>query len=513
MSIFVQSCTETEGIDVNAEDFIPQPRTIQSSNGSFEMTAATPINILGDEKKIQPLVDYFNKSISQATGFQLNSRTKGGASSGINLYLIDEGEEFNEGYRIEVVKSNLVISSKHEAGLFYGIQSLLQMFPPQIHSTSVQDVKWKIGTGNVRDNPAYAYRGAMLDVARHFFSVEDVKKVVDYLAAYKMNTLHLHLTDDQGWRIEIKSWPKLTKIGGSTEVGGGKGGFYTQEQYKEIVDYAAKHFVTIIPEIDMPGHTNAALASYPELNCNNKSPELYTGIEVGFSTLCTDKAEVAKFVDDVIRELAELTPGDYIHIGGDETHATSEEDYIPFITMVQEVVKKHNKKAVGWDEIALGKLQENTIVQFWDDAENAKKGVLQEAKVIMSPAKKAYMDMQYDSTSRLGLHWAAYIEADDAYNWHPEDYVAGIKKENIMGVEAPLWSETIESIDDIEYMLFPRLTAIAEIGWVPKDRRSWESYSQRLAKHSEVWDIKDINYYRSPMVDWELTEVESSKAK
>ncbi len=199
--------------------------------------------------------------------------------------------------------------------------------------------------------PKYGYRGAMLDVARHFFTVDEVKKYIDLLAMYKINKLHLHLSDDQGWRIEIKSWPNLTNYGGSTEVGGGPGGFYTQEEYIELVSYAQERFITIIPEIDLPGHTNAALASYPELNCNGKSPDLYTGTEVGFSTLCANKEITFQFLDDVIREISEITPGPYFHIGGDESHVTKEEDYITFINRSQDMVLKYGKKVMGWDEI------------------------------------------------------------------------------------------------------------------------------------------------------------------
>ena len=221
--------------------------------------------------------------------------------------------------------------------------------------------------------------------------------------------MHLHLADDQGWRIEIKSWPNLTAHGGKTEVGGGDGGFYTQVQYADLIKYAQERFITIIPEIDMPGHTNAALASYPELNCNGKATELYSGVEVGFSTLCTKKEVTYKFIDDVVRELAEITPGPYIHIGGDESHSTPIVDYIPFVNRVQDIVIAHGKKVLGWDEIALTTLKPNTVVQYWAKAENAIKGVAQGAKVLMSPAKNAYLDMQYDSTSTYGLHWAAYI--------------------------------------------------------------------------------------------------------
>jgi hexosaminidase len=361
----------------------------------------------------------------------------------------------------------------------------------------------------------------MLDVSRHFFGVADVKHYIDLISMYKMNMLHLHLSDDQGWRIEIKSWPLLTTIGGSTQVGGGEGGFYTQEDYKEIVSYGQSKFVTIVPEIDMPGHTNSALASYGELNPGIKVPEegskaydraeigvdgmgtpLYTGIEVGFSTFATDKPITYQFVDDVIREISQITPGPYFHIGGDESHVTELEDYIPFIEKAQAMVIKYGKTAIGWDEVAHASLHPSSIVQFWAKGENAKMAVDQGAKVLASPAVKAYLDMQYDSTTQLGLHWAAYIEVDEAYDWDPAELVEGIGKEDIVGVEAPLWTETITNRSEIEYMVFPRITAIAEIGWTPKNLRSWESYRKRLKYHGQLWDQMDINYYQSPLIEW-----------
>ena len=223
---------------------------------------------------------------------------------------------------------------------------------------------------------------------------------------------------------------------------------------------------------------------------------------MGFSTLCTNKPITYKFIDDVIRELSALTPGPYIHIGGDESHATKKEDYIPFVNKVQPIVSKYGKQVIGWDEIALSTLQPNTIVQFWADADNSKEAVRQGAKVIMSPAKKAYVDMQYDSTSKLGLHWAGYIEVDTAYIWDPAKYVDSIQRDNIVGVEAPLWSETIVTMDDIEYMVFPRLLGYAEIGWSPAANRNWDEYKFRLAKHGPRMKAMNINFYPSAKVPW-----------
>lgn len=486
------------------ENLIPKPVSISYNSGEFAFGDKTNIYILGNDAALQKIGLYLSGLLKPATGFNFPVSSSTAAPAQGHIYLALNGAESlgEEGYTLNISSENIQLSAASPAGLIRGIQTIRQLLPPSIEMETVQSDKWIIPSVSITDKPAYAYRGSMLDVARHFFGVEDVKRYIDLIAAYKMNVLHLHLSDDQGWRIEIKSWPKLTEIGSTTQVGGGKGGFYTQEQYKEIVQYAADRYITIIPEIDMPGHTNAALASYPELNCNDTATKLYSGIEVGFSTLCTNKAVTYKFLDDVIRELSALTPGPYIHIGGDESHATKKEDYIPFINKVQPMVTKYGKQVIGWDEIALATLQPNTIVQFWADANNSKEAVRQGAKVIMSPAKKAYLDMQYDSTSKLGLHWAAYIEVDTAYSWDPANYVDSIRRENIVGIEAPLWTETIVTMDDIEYMVFPRLPGYAEIGWSPTANRNWEEYKIRLASHGARMKAMNIDFYPSPKVPW-----------
>ena len=501
--LIFSSCNEEPRIpmDLSMASIIPQPLRVEATGSSFEITSETSIYSDGDLQT----ADYLSNLLKPATGFDLDvkpgSSKKG--NNAISLILDENANSGNEGYILEITNDEINITSKEEHGLFNGIQTLRQLLPPEIEKSNVQSVPWLVATGSITDKPEFGYRGSMLDVSRHFIQVEDVKRLIDLISQYKINNLHLHLSDDQGWRIEIKSWPNLTTHGGSTQVGGGKGGFYTQEQYKDIVQYAASRFITIIPEIDMPGHTNAALSSYPELNCDGKAPKLYTGTEVGFSTLCTDKEIVYEFIDDVIKELSEITPGPYIHIGGDESHVTELKDYIPFIERTAKIVQKYGKKVIGWDEIAHASLPPNSVVHYWNVAENAKKGVEQNAKVLISPAQKTYLDMQYDSTTHLGLHWAAYIEVDSAYIWDPTELVEGITKENILGVESPLWSETIINMDDIEYMVFPRLICHSEIGWTPKKYRKWDTFKVKLGKHRDRLDFQGVGYYPSKLVPWQ----------
>ncbi len=490
--------------DLGQEHLIPQPVSLTATGSSFALNATTTINIAENDEALQQLAQYFSDLLSPATGFSLPVQAHNGATNenGIALSLVKDNSQLGtEGYELIITETGIKLMAAQPAGLFRGMQTIRQLLPARIEQQSRQEGPWEIASGTIRDYPAYEYRGAMLDVSRHFFEVEDVKRFIDFLAAYKMNFLHLHLSDDQGWRIEIKSWPNLTEHGGSTEVGGGDGGFYTQEEYTDLVKYAQERYITIVPEIDMPGHTNAALASYPELNCSGKSPELYIGTEVGFSTLCTQKEVVYQFVDDVIRELAAITPGPYIHIGGDESHVTALEDYIPFINRVQDIVAAHGKTMIGWDEVTEADLKPNSIAQFWAKADNAKKAVEKGAKVIMSPATRIYLDMQYDSTTELGLHWAAYIEVDSSYIWDPNTMVAGVDKENILGIEAPLWTETITNMDEIEYMVFPRLPGVAEIAWSPSPR-NWENYKIRLGHQQSRFEAMGINYYASKLVPW-----------
>jgi hexosaminidase len=346
------------------------------------------------------------------------------------------------------------------------------------------------------DTPRYEWRGVMLDVARHFFGVNDVKRFIDVIARYGLNRLHLHLTDDQGWRIEIESWPRLAEIGGSSAVGGGSGGWYTQDEYAQLVAFAADRGVVVVPEIDMPGHVNAALVAYPQLAPAGYTPEPYTGTDVGFSSLDVASELTYDFVDDVVREVAALTPGPFFHIGGDEAAATAPADYVHFVERVGAIVQRHGKRMVGWEEIARAGLPPGTIVQHWKDPELAARAVEQGASVVMSPAPKAYLDLKYDESTELGTTWAGYVGVRDAYDWDPGD---------VLGVEAALWSETLTTLADVEFMAFPRLLALAEVASTPAEQRDWEDFRLRLAEHEPELAALGVNFFRSPEIPWRDT--------
>ena len=400
----------------------------------------------------------------------------------------------------------MTIAANHPAGLFYGVQTLRQLLPPFLDYGAVRPESARVlraTATRIADHPRFGWRGAMLDVSRHFFSVDEVKRYIDLMSLYKLNRLHLHLADDQGWRIEVPSWPNLATHGGSTEVGGGPGGYYTQQQYSDLVSYAQQRFIVIVPEIDMPGHTNAALASYAELNCNGVAPALYTGIEVGFSAFCVDKEITYKFIDDVVREIAAVTPGPYFHVGGDEVKTLSPAQYVKFVERVQTIVRAHGKQMIGWDEIAPARLAPGSIVQHWRPDGSLAPAVKQGAKIIMSPANKTYLDMKYHPETVLGLTWAAYIDVDDAYTWDPARVSRDVPESAIVGVEAPLWSETLADIRDVEFMAFPRLAMIAEVGWSPADSRAWGEFRRRLGAQGPRWTALGVNFYRSPAVPWQ----------
>jgi hexosaminidase len=487
--------------DLAAQYLIPKPSKVLAAKSGFALDEFTSIVTPGNDEAYQKVGEFLADKIKFKTGLNLSVNKEVETTETIISINKVEGLDIvnSEAYEIIISNDSIVLNSSTAAGAFRGAQTIRQIIPEVSNDTLSENKIWVIPTGKIADAPQFEYRGSMLDVARHFFSVEDVKKYIDILSYYKFNVLHLHLSDDQGWRIEIKSWPRLTEIGGSTEVGGESGGFYTQEEYTEIVNYAGAHHITIIPEIDMPGHTNAASVSYPWLNGNGKKPELYEGIEVGFSTFDTRKDSVYMFVDDVVREISELTPGPYFHVGGDESHVTKKEDYIYFINKAEKIVQKYGKRMIGWDEVATADIDSTSISQWWASKENAEKALDKNMKIILSPAKKAYLDMKYSEDSKHGLSWAGKIPTDTAYIWTPEKLMP---LENILGIEAPLWSETVSNIGELEYLAFPRAIGYSELGWTSKQNRNWEDYKVRLANQAPYLERMNVKYYKSPLIDW-----------
>ncbi|MFG3258146.1 beta-N-acetylhexosaminidase [Streptomyces sp. NPDC048172] len=487
------------------DQVIPAPASARAEGKPYTITAKTVIRVTkGSQRTGEQLAALLRPS----TGYRLPVTTRPG-KDGIQLRLGEGGAKLgDEGYRLEIGKRAAVIKAPRTAGLFHGVQTLRQLLPAEVESRTKKPGPWQLAGGTITDKPRYGYRAAMLDVSRHFFEKDQVKRWIDQLALYKVNTLHLHLSDDQGWRIAIDSWPRLATYGGSTEVGGGKGGYYTKADYKELLDYAADRHMTVVPEIDMPSHTNAALASYAELNCDGKAPPLYTGTDVGFSSLCVPLERTYDFVDDVIREVAAMTPGPYIHIGGDEAHSTSPEDYVKFMDRVQPVVAKYGKTAIGWHQITASPAK-GTVAQYWgyDATSTEERGqVVNAAKkgtpLILSPADRAYIDHKYTKDTPYGLSWAGFVEVQRSYDWDPGTYLEGAPADSVLGVEAPMWSETFGENEPLDYMTFPRLPGIAELGWSPRSTHDWDRYKARLSQQAPRWDQLGVEYYRSPQVPW-----------
>jgi len=471
-------------------DILPAPVAARAGGSPYTVNKKT---VIAADPRASGVGDYLAGVLRQVTGRRVPV-VHGERSNAINLRLGRTGLGA-EGYRLDVSAHGVTLRAEQPAGLFAGVQTLRQLVA----------AGGRIAGGHVTDRPRFAYRGAMLDVARHFFSVAQVERYIDQLALYKINTLHLHLADDQGWRIMIKSWPRLATYGGSTAVDGAPGGYYTQDQFRGIVAYAKSRFITVIPEIDMPGHVNAALASYAELNCDGVAPPLYTGTDVGFSSLCVSKDITYKFLDDVIRELAAITPGPYIHVGGDEAAATTPADYVTFMNRVQQIVASHGKRVQAWHQIVDATPLPTTVAQYWDttpDNPAVANAANHGTKLVLSPANLAYLDMKYTEDTPLGQDWAGLIEVQDAYGWNPGAYVTGVPASAVLGVEAPLWTETIRTSADIEYMAFPRLPTIAELAWSPASTHDWSAFRLRLAAQAPRWEAMGINFYRSPQVPW-----------
>jgi hexosaminidase len=427
------------------------------------------------------------------------------ASGAISLRLDDDTDLGVEGYRLDVGPAGVRLHAHQPAGLFRGVQTVRQLLPAAVELDVVQPGPWRLPGVRIVDRPRFGWRGAMLDVARHFFTVDEVKRFVDLAVLYKINIIHLHLTDDQGWRIAVDGWPDLTGVGASTEVGGGRGGFYTQADYRDIVDYAGTRYVTIVPEIDVPGHTNAALASYPELNCDGRAPEPFSGTQVGFSALCLDRPSTYEFLEDVFAELAAMTPGPFLHVGGDEAHSVPENDYAAFVVRIQKIVASTGKTAVGWQELANGELEPGSVVQYWnidDGPGRLVDAVRKGTRVILSPADRAYIDMKYDAQTALGNDWAGYVDVRDAYEWDPAVVIDGVTETDVIGVEAALWTENVAGIHDVEFMTIPRLPAIAEVGWSAADPRQWEDFRRRLAAHAPRWEAMAVDFHRSRQIPW-----------
>ena len=388
-----------------------------------------------------------------------------------------------EGYQLRI-DEGIEISAVSDVGLFYGVQTLRQLLPAQASANYV------LPKVDITDQPRYAWRGSMIDVARHFISIDYLKRHVERMALFKLNKLHLHLTDDQGWRIEIKAYPKLTSIGATTQVNGSGGGFYSQEQMRDLVAFAQLHGVEIIPEIDMPGHIQAAIASYNELACEDaKSFELYEGMQVGWSSLCLDKPEIIyPFVTSVLSELVDIFPTQYIHIGGDEIEHVR---YAEFIERTDNILQNLGRKTIAWEEASKGELHSDSLLQLWNDEYDIQSAIDRNIHLVLSPCSYTYFDHGNVAGQENTFDWCTKdgVSLARVYSFKPENYPL------VVGIEAPLWTEMVVDEAGADNRLWPRLSAIAEVAWSAEKHRDFAQFKQRLSVIKTHLDALQINYY------------------
>ena len=497
---------------------IPEPVDIKENEGKFALTSDTRINF---DEKDKENAGFLKGYLSSATGFQFTVHEKSTDTRNKNIiYLELESEKTNlgkEGYVLKVTQDHVIISALEPAGVFYGIQTFRQLLPVEIESSAlVENIEWSIPCVEILDYPRFSWRGFMLDVGRHFFSKEIIKKMLDLMALQKLNVFHWHLNEDQGWRLAIKKYPKLIEIGSKrkeSQIGGFLSrktdgtpheGYFTQEDAKEIVNYASERFIKIIPEIEMPGHCMAALAAYPELSCTRGPFEVPTFFGIKKDVYCAGKERVFEFLQDVLDEVMELFPSDIIHIGGDEVpkkrwkecpdcqRRIAEENLkgenelqVYFTNRMIKYITSKNHTVMGWNEILEEGLDKRAIGQYWLRGMGKVLNHLRNGgKTVMSHYFHTYLDYNY-----------GFCPLSKSYNYEPIPKKLEEKyHENVLGIEAPMWTEFTDTQSHLEVFVFPRLTAIAETGWTPKEKKNYNDFKIRLADFLKRLTLMGVDY-------------------
>jgi len=523
-----------------SEMLIPEPVSVSPGTGNFHLTDKASILVMPSDKDAKRVGEYISTKLKRATGYTIpvvNSKKSG---NGITLSLIKDASLGNEGYHLNVTSNEITISANKPAGLFYGIQTLYQLFPKEINDSSVaKNVKWEIPVCKITDYPRFGWRGLMLDVSRHFFTKKQVEEFIDQMVLFKFNILHLHLTDDEGWRIEIKGLPRLTEVGSKRvhKVGYfgtftppkpdeplNDSGYYTQDDIREIVKYAMDRFVNILPEIDVPGHSLAAVVSYPDLSCTAGADKyrVRSGEEIMDwshgqppvalvdNTLCPANEKVYEFLDKVMAQVAELFPFAYIHCGGDEcpknfweksdsvqalmkreglTNMDEVQSY--FEKRLEKIVESKGKKFMGWDEILHGGLAPSAAVMSWQGMSGGIEAAKMKHEVVMSPTTFAYLDYM-NGDPIIEPHVYETLRLRKAYEFEPVPN--GVDPKYILGGQANLWTEQVYNMRHLEYMVWPRALAIAETVWTPKDKKNWDNFEGRVEKQLPRFDEAHIKY-------------------
>lgn len=503
---------------------IPKPSEINLKKGSFELTDQTRLDFNRADEDLIRIAGYLNEHLKKYDQFELNTDGTNGKISFTLDPTLDLG---NEGYLLNVDKNGVLISAANPAGIFYGIQTVKQLLPASPSGELL------IPFTAIKDQPRFAWRGLMLDVGRHFFPVSYIKEFLDNMAMYKLNTFHWHLTEDQGWRIEIKKYPRLTELAhwrdetivghardSKTYDGIGYGGFYTQDQIREVVQYAADRFITVVPEIEMPGHSTAALAAYPELGCTGGPYEVKKTWGVMTDVYCAGKEDTFEFLQNVIDEVCELFPSTYFHIGGDECRKDEwkkcpdcqkrisnenlkdeHELQSYFVQRMERYLSSKNRKLIGWDEILEGGLAPQATVMSWRGIKGGIEAAKQRHDVIMSPTTHCYFDYyQSENKDAEPLAIGGYLPLEKVYSYEPvPDELNEQEARHILGVQGNIWTEYIATIDKLEYMTYPRVCALAEVVWSPKPAKDFMDFQKRLKTEFSRLKMYGINYYKHPL--------------
>lgn len=524
----------------NTISIIPEPVSVNIGNGSFSLKNKAVVQSVSFDGAADAVADLLINSL-KATGYSFG-KDANAVNPDIRLAILStpDAEIGKEGYKLSVRTSGVTIEANEAAGLFYGVQTLLQLLPKEIESKQVVNgLTWSIPVVNIKDYPRFGWRGLMFDVSRHFFTKEEVKRFIDDMVKYKYNLLHLHLTDDQGWRLEIKTYPKLTTVGAWNVKKEGRfntfskpaadeprnyGGFYTHEDIKEIVAYAASRYVNVLPEIDVPGHSLAAIASYPELSCtpgadkylvNSGEPVMvwppgrhfYALVD---NNLCPANEKVYTFLDKVFTEVAELFPFEYIHMGGDEAARNFWEKSVAiktwmqkeklknmdevqsyFVKRVSKIIESKGKKMIGWDEILQGGIAANAAVMSWQGMKGGIEAAKQKHEVVMSPTTHVYIDyMQGDAAIEPPVY--ATLRLNKTYEFDP--LPKGVDPKFIKGGQANLWTEQVYNMRHAQYMIWPRAFAVSESVWSQADKKNWDAFVQKVEHQFGRLDVAETKY-------------------
>ncbi len=504
-------------------NILPAPRSVTEGGAPFSLIPSTAIALAdGSDAETLRVVELWAGPLRDATGFPL-SIARGG-----EIRLAVDGAGAPESYRLTVAEDGITLAAADHAGLFYGLQTLTQLLPPGVGEGRVSaPASLELLAVQIDDAPRFAYRGMHLDVARHFFGPDFVKRYIDMLARYKLNRFHWHLTEDQGWRIEIDRYPRLIEVGAyraETHVGHGRedfngdgvryGGYYTKDEIRDIVAYAEERYVTIIPEIEMPGHSLAALAAYPELACTDGPFEVGKTWGV-FEDIYCPKEETFEFLENVLTEVMELFPGEYIHIGGDEAPkdrweesevaqgvmrreglADEHELQSWFIQRIERFLNANGRRLIGWDEILEGGLASDATVMSWRGAEGGIDAARQGHDVVMTPYSHLYLDRyQSERQANEPLAIGGFLPLDTVYSYEPvPEELTAEEARHILGAQANVWTEYMLTEEHVEYMVFPRLFALSEVVWSPPDARDYDEFLRRLEWHLDRLDALGINY-------------------